>query len=62
MYTDDREPRHHHISARSTEQCYNTTPGAAYAKQRIVSVQLSVPGAATSGAVDVTLVSVVENP
>jgi hypothetical protein len=43
-----------------TEQCYDTTPGTAYAKQGIISVQLSVPGAATSGPVNVTLVSVVE--
>src|SRR5450631_521684 len=45
-----------------TQQCYNTPPGAAYAKQPIVSVQLSVPGGATSGPVNVTLVSVKENP
>ncbi len=45
-----------------TQQCYNTTPGPAYTKQPLVSVQLSVPGAAASGAVNVTLVSVVENP
>jgi hypothetical protein len=45
-----------------TEQCYNTPPGPAYAKQPIVTVQLSAPGAATSGPVNVTLVSVTENP
>jgi len=45
-----------------TQQCYNTPTGAAYAKQPIVSVQLSVPGGATSGPVNVTLVSVKENP
>jgi len=46
-----------------TQQCYNTTtPGPAYAKQAIMSVQLSVPGGATTGPVDVTLVSVTENP
>jgi hypothetical protein len=45
-----------------TQQCYNTPPGAAYAKQPIVTVQLSVPGAATSGPVNVTLLSVTENP
>ena len=45
-----------------TQQCYNPTPGPAYAKTPIVSVQLSVPGGATSVSVNVTLVSVVENP
>jgi hypothetical protein len=45
-----------------TEQCYNTTPGPAYAKQPLISVQLSVPGGATSGPVSITLVSVKENP
>jgi hypothetical protein len=44
-----------------TEQCYNATPGAAYAKQPIVSVQLSVPGGASPAPVNITLVSVVEN-
>jgi hypothetical protein len=44
-----------------TQACYNPG-GAAYAKQPIVSVQLSVPGGATSGPVNVTLVSVKENP
>jgi hypothetical protein len=45
-----------------TEQCYNTPPGTAYGKQGIVSVQLSVPGGAAIAPVNVTLVSVVENP
>jgi hypothetical protein len=45
-----------------TQQCYNATPGPAYMKQAIVSVQLSVPGGAMSGPVDITLNSVVENP
>jgi hypothetical protein len=45
-----------------TQQCYNATPGPAYTKQPIVSIQLSVPGGATSGPVNVTLVSVTENP
>jgi hypothetical protein len=45
-----------------TEQCYNPMPGPAYAKTPIISVQLSVPGGPTSTAVNVTLVSVVENP
>jgi hypothetical protein len=44
-----------------TQACYNAG-GAAYALQPIVSVQLSVPGGATSGPVNVTLVSVKENP
>ena len=44
-----------------TQACYNPG-GAAYAKTPIVSVQLSVPGGATTAAVNVTLVSVVENP
>jgi hypothetical protein len=44
-----------------TQACYNTG-GAAYAKTPIVSVQLSVPGGATTVPVNVTLVSVVENP
>ena len=41
--------------------CGETVPHPAYAKQPIVSVQLSVPGGATSGPVNITLVSVVEN-
>ncbi len=45
-----------------TQQCYATTPGPAYAKTPIISVQLSVPGGAAKGPVNVTLVSVVENP
>ncbi|HTB61700.1 MAG TPA: hypothetical protein VLC06_27760 [Polyangia bacterium] len=45
-----------------TEQCYNATPGPAYAKTPIISVQLSVPGGATTAPVNITLVSVVENP
>jgi hypothetical protein len=45
-----------------TQQCYNTTPGPAYAKQPIQSVSLSVPGGAAAAAVNVTLVSVTENP
>jgi hypothetical protein len=45
-----------------TQQCYNATPGPAYAKQGIVSVQLSVPGGAAVAPVNITLVSVVENP
>jgi hypothetical protein len=45
-----------------TQQCYNPTPGPAYQKTGIVNVQLSVPGAATTGPVNVTLVSVTENP
>ena len=45
-----------------TTQCYNSRRGAAYAKQPIISVQLSVPGGAATGAVNITLVSVVENP
>jgi hypothetical protein len=44
-----------------TQACYNPG-GAAYAKTPIVSVQLSVPGGATTAAVNVTLVNVVENP
>jgi hypothetical protein len=44
-----------------TQACY-TPGGAAYAKQPIMSIQLSVPGGATSGPVNVTLVSVKENP
>ena len=44
-----------------TEACYNTG-GAVYAKTPIISVQLSVPGGAAKGPVNVTLVSVVENP
>jgi hypothetical protein len=45
-----------------TQQCYNATPGPAYMKQGIVSLQLSVPGGATKAPVNITLVSVVENP
>ena len=45
-----------------TQQCYNTPPGAAYNKQGIVSVELSVPGGATTAPVNITLNSVVENP
>jgi hypothetical protein len=45
-----------------TQQCYNPTPGPAYMKQPIISVQLSVPGGTASGPVNVTLVSVKENP
>jgi hypothetical protein len=33
-----------------------------YAKQPIISVQLSVPGGAATANVNITLVSVVENP
>jgi hypothetical protein len=43
------------------QQCYNTPPGPAYAKQPILSVSLSVPGQAAAAAVNVTLVSVTEN-
>jgi hypothetical protein len=45
-----------------TQQCYNTTPGPAYTKTGIVSVQLSVPGAMAASTVNITLNSVVENP
>ena len=45
-----------------TQQCYNTPPGPAYAKAPIQSVSLSVPGGAAAAAVNVTLVSVTENP
>jgi hypothetical protein len=45
-----------------TQQCYNTPAGAAYTKQPIISVQLSVPGGAATANVNITLVSVVENP
>lgn len=43
------------------EECYNATPGAAYAKQPISSVQISIPGGAAAATFDVTLVSVTEN-
>jgi hypothetical protein len=45
-----------------TQQCYNTPPGTAYAKQPIMSVQLNIPGdnVAGSKAVNLTLTSVTE--
>jgi hypothetical protein len=45
-----------------TQQCYNTPPGPAYAKQAIEAVLLSIPGGAAAAPVNVTLVSVTENP
>jgi len=42
------------------KQCYNTPPGAAYAKEAIQSVSLSVPGGAAAATVNVTLVGVTE--
>ncbi len=45
-----------------TQQCYNTPPGPAYTKTAIQSVSLAVPGGATAAPVNVTLVSVTENP
>jgi hypothetical protein len=42
------------------EECYNPTPGAAYAKTPITSIQISIPGAAADATFDVTLMSVTE--
>jgi len=44
-----------------TQQCYNATPGAAYAKAPINSIQISIPGTAMAAPFDLTLMSVVEN-
>ena len=45
-----------------TQQCYNTPTGPAYAKGAIQSIALSVPGGPAAAAVNITLVSVTENP
>ncbi len=42
-----------------TQECYNR-PGAAYAKQPIASIRISIPGAATVATFDMTLMSVTE--
>jgi hypothetical protein len=44
-----------------TQQCYNTPPGPAYAKQGILSIQLAIPGDSTGAkALNVSLLSVTE--
>ncbi len=43
-----------------TKACYNTPPGAAYAKEPIASVQLNIPGEATAKALNLTLQGVAE--
>ena len=43
-----------------TAECYNTPPGAAYAKQPIASIQISILGAVVGAMFDWTLASVTE--
>jgi hypothetical protein len=43
------------------QECYNTPAGAAYAKQPINSIQISIPGTAMAATFDLTLMTVVEN-
>ncbi|HEV8548790.1 MAG TPA: hypothetical protein VGQ57_07180 [Polyangiaceae bacterium] len=42
------------------KECYNATPGAAYAKEPIDSVQISIPGGAMDATFDLTLMTVTE--
>jgi hypothetical protein len=45
-----------------TQECYNTPPGLAYAKNPIDRIELQVAGGTAMGAVDLTITSVTENP
>jgi hypothetical protein len=45
-----------------TVDCYNTPPGAAYAKQPITQIQMNLAGGTAAGTIGVTLMSVTENP
>jgi hypothetical protein len=42
------------------QQCYNVTPGAAYAKQPITSIEISIPGSLAAASFDLTVLSVTE--
>jgi hypothetical protein len=43
-----------------TKACYNSPPGAAYAMEPIMSVQLNIPGDMTAKALNLTLTSLTE--
>ncbi|MES1207836.1 MAG: hypothetical protein ABUS79_18025, partial [Pseudomonadota bacterium] len=45
-----------------TQQCYNPTPGTAYARNPINQIQMQIAGGTTSGTVKLTIMSVTENP
>jgi hypothetical protein len=42
--------------------CYNTPPGAAYAKEPITAIEMNLAGGTMAGAINLTLTSVTETP
>jgi hypothetical protein len=42
--------------------CYNTPPGAAYAKEPITAIEMNLAGGTAPGTINLTLTSVTENP
>ena len=44
-----------------TVNCFNTPPGAAYAKEPITQIQMNLAGGTTAGTMNITLNSVTEN-
>ena len=45
-----------------TQQCYNPTPGTAYAKNPIDQIQLQIAGGTAAGTLNLAITSVTENP